>query len=209
MTTRVAARLRQLDRVERLGQRPDLVHLDQDRVGDALVDATAEALDVRDEEVVSDELKPVAEALGQRSPGGPIVLGEAVLDRDDRVPLGQLLPEARPFPRRPPRGLRSVAPVAVELGRSRVERDRDALAVARTLGGLEHGVDRLLARAEVGREAALVADSCREAALVQQALQRVEDLGADPQRLREGVRAGRHDHEFLQVDRVLRRARRR
>ena len=64
--------------------------------------------------------------------------------------------------------LEAVVPVRVQLRRRRVERDRDALAVARALGGLEHGVDRLLARAEVGREAALVADRGREPALVQQ-----------------------------------------
>jgi hypothetical protein len=38
---------------------------------------------------------------------------------------------------------------------------------------------------------------------VQDAAQRVEGLGADPQRLREGRRAARDEHELLEVDRVL------
>ena len=38
---RVARGARDADRLERLGERPDLVHLDQDRVGDALRDALA------------------------------------------------------------------------------------------------------------------------------------------------------------------------
>ena len=37
---------RQLDRLERLGERADLVHLDQDRVGDLLLDAALQALGV-------------------------------------------------------------------------------------------------------------------------------------------------------------------
>jgi hypothetical protein len=47
--------------VEGLGERADLVDLDQDRVGDALVDAAGQALGVGDEQVVADELHPVAE----------------------------------------------------------------------------------------------------------------------------------------------------
>ena len=42
ITTRVAVPLRELDRLERLGERADLVHLDEDRVRDALVDAAPE-----------------------------------------------------------------------------------------------------------------------------------------------------------------------
>ena len=34
---------RELDRLERLGERPDLVHLDEDRVGDSLLDPAPEA----------------------------------------------------------------------------------------------------------------------------------------------------------------------
>ena len=60
--------------------------------------------------------------------------------------------EVEPFPGE------AVAAALVELGRGRVERDRDLLRVARPLGGLEDGSDRLLARGQVGREAALVAD---------------------------------------------------
>ena len=89
MTHAVAVRARELDRLERLGQRADLVDLDEDRVRDALVDPALQALDVRHEEVVADELEPVAEPLRQRLPGAPLVLGEPVLDRDQRVAVGE------------------------------------------------------------------------------------------------------------------------
>ena len=58
-----------------------------------LVDALLQALGVGDEQVVADELHLVAQLVGQLLPAGPVVLGQAVLDRADR-PLGaQLLPQ--------------------------------------------------------------------------------------------------------------------
>ena len=54
----------------------------------------------------------------------------------------------------------------MELARRRVERERDLVAVPGTLGRLEDRLARVVARAEVGREPSLVADSRREAALV-------------------------------------------
>ena len=56
ITDGVAGALGHLDRGEGLGQRADLVDLDQDRVGDALVDAFLQDLGVGDEQVVADQL---------------------------------------------------------------------------------------------------------------------------------------------------------
>ena len=52
----------------------------------------------------------------------------------------------------------------------------------------------------VGGEAALVAQAGREALLLEDRLQRVVDLRAPAQRLGEGGRADRRDHELLDVD---------
>ena len=71
------------------------------------------------------------------------------------------------------------------------------------VGCLEDRLDRRLARVEVRREAALVADPGLQAAVVQDPLERVVDLVADPQRLGKAVGADRNDHELLQVDRVV------
>jgi hypothetical protein len=76
----------------------------------------------------------------------------------------------------------------------------------RVAGGLDAGhqhLQRLLVGAEVRGEAALVADAAAQAAVVQRLLQRVEDLGPHAQALREARRADGHDHELLEIDRVV------
>src|SRR3546814_6218890 len=82
---RVGGGVRHLHRLQGLAEGADLVHLDQDGVGDALADALGEALRVGDEDVVADELHLAAEALGERRPAVPIVLAHAVLDGEDGV----------------------------------------------------------------------------------------------------------------------------
>ena len=92
-----------------------------------------------------------------------------------------------------------------ERARRRIERDGDVLAglVAGRLDRLDDQFARFLVAAEIGREAALVADRGRVALALEQLGERVERLGAVAQRLGEARRADRHDHEFLEVDRVL------
>ncbi len=78
-----------------------------------------------------------------------------------------------------------------------------ARVIACLLDRLEDHAERRLVRRQVRGEAALVADGGREAALVQDLLQAVEDLGAAAQRLAEARQARRHDHEFLDVEAVV------
>jgi hypothetical protein len=52
-----------------------------------------QALGVRDEQVVADELHPVPEPIGQLAPSLPVVLGQAVLEAHDRVAIGPIGPE--------------------------------------------------------------------------------------------------------------------
>ena len=76
---------------EGLGEGADLVHLDQDRVGDPFVDPLGQDLRVGDEEVVADELDLGAEGLREVPPAVPVLLAEAVLDGDDGIGLHPLL----------------------------------------------------------------------------------------------------------------------
>ena len=98
-----------------------------------------------------------------------------------------------------------VGAVAVELAHRRVERDRDVVAGRETglLDRLDEDLDGVLVGGEVGREPAFVADRGRQVLVVEDLLERVVRLRAPAQRLRERRGADRHDHELLQVDRVV------
>ena len=114
------------------------------------------------EQVVADQLDLLAEGVGQSRPALPVVLGHAVLDRDDRVAADQVRPvadHAAGIERLAFAG-QMVLAVLEELGRGGVEGQNDVLArlVAGRLDRLHDEAQRLLGRIEVGGEAALVAD---------------------------------------------------
>ena len=98
-----------------------------------------------------------------------------------------------------------VLAVAVELARGDVQGEDHLLAelVAGLLDGAADQVEGLAVAAQIRREAAFVADAGGLALVLEHALERVEDLGATAQALREGGRADRHDHELLHVDVVV------
>src|SRR6185436_512251 len=81
-------------RVEGLGDRPDLIQLDQQRVADVVGDAFLQDLRVGHEHIVADQLHARAEHAREELPALPIAFGEAVLDRDDRVLANPVLVEA-------------------------------------------------------------------------------------------------------------------
>ena len=83
--TRVAVAVGQRDRFDRFAERADLVNLDQDAVGDALVDAALQSRGVGDEQVVANELHTIPELVGEQLPTFPIVFVTAVFDRADWV----------------------------------------------------------------------------------------------------------------------------
>src|SRR5262249_19883157 len=153
----VAGLLRHADRVERLGERADLVQLNEDRVGVAALDAALQALDVRDEEIVADQLHPLAELLGDELPRVPIVFGAAVLDRDERILRRELLVD--PDELRPAHLLLVervlLRRLVEELARGAVERNVEVLArgVAGALDRGDERLDRSLVRLEARSEA--------------------------------------------------------
>ena len=69
---------------------------------------------------------PVVQPLGQQGPAGPIVLRQAILDRDDRIPLRERLVHVDHLlgAADPALPLEVVAAVPIELGGGGIERDR-------------------------------------------------------------------------------------
>ena len=205
----VAGLLGGLDGLERLGERTDLVDLDQDRVGGAQLDALLEALGVGDEQVVAHQLHLVANAAGKLDPAVPVLLGHAVLDGDDGIGVDEFLPVIDHLGARVLHALALELVHArlgvVELGRGRVHgvHKVDAGLKARLLHGFGDVLERLGVGLEVGREAALVAYAAAQAGLVQHALEGVVDLGAPAQALGKARSTHGHDHELLEVNVVV------
>src|SRR5512133_1017068 len=90
----VTRTLSETDGIERLGERANLVDLDQNRVGNSLLDPLSEANLVRHEQVVADQLALLAKLLREQLPAVPVVFGQTVFDRDDRVLRAELLVDA-------------------------------------------------------------------------------------------------------------------
>ena len=199
-------------RVSRQGA--DLVDLDQDRVAGALGDALRQALRVGDEEIVAHDLHVLAQALGHRHVAVPVVLVEGVLDRDDRVlrgPAGEQLDHVGGREQLARIGLPELVAflfaLVEEFGRGAVHGDGEVLVAAGLVAGFDDGVHDVLERVlvvDVGREAALVADVGVVPGLLEHALERVEDLAHLADGFRPALGAHRHDHEFLEIDLVVR-----
>src|SRR5438046_5691653 len=81
----VTVLLREFDGIERLGERADLVHFHENRIGRALLDSFAQEFHVGYEQIVADELDFVAELVGELLPVCPIAFRAAVLDADDGI----------------------------------------------------------------------------------------------------------------------------
>ena len=174
---------------------------------DLALDRLGDDRRVGDEDVVADQLRRRAHPLGQRGPAVPVALGQPVLDRPHRVlrdhrgvALGHVGAGQR-------LAGDVVGPVAVELARRRVQRDRDALATGRVAGLLDRAdqqLEHLLGLCDLGGEPALVAQPGGQPGLGQQAAQGPVHVGAGADRLGHRRGADRRDHELLEVQRVRR-----
>ena len=206
-----------LDRLKRLGERADLVDLDEDCVARAHLDSLLQELHVRHEEVVADKLAASADSGRQFLPAFPVVLVKPVLDRINRVfrdkllKVGDLLVVGEALAVRVLLGsvgelLVIVEELAVlfhaEFARRAVHRDFHVVArlVACILDCLDNRVERIVDSVELGGKSALVTDSGGKPPALEQLRERMENLGPHADGLFLGFRADRTDHEFLERD---------
>ena len=201
----IARLVRHLDRLKCLGNRADLVQLDEDRVAAAQANALGQTLGVGDEQVIADQLDLAAQFLRHLLPALPVLLIEAVLNGVDGVLLDQLLPvcdqlltgEHLAALGQSVLALFAALPLAGSCvhGQHKIP----AGLVAGLLDGGKDILNGLLIAGKVGRKAALITDRGRKPLILQQRLQRVEHLGTPAQPLAEAGRTGGHDHELLHI----------
>ena len=207
---RVTVAARNLDSFERLGDRTDLIHLDEYGVAYTLLDALAEAAGIGDEEVVADELAAVADLVGEDLPTVPVVFGKAVFNRDDGILANPVGPESRHLRG----GLLALVGLledvfagflVEEFAAGGVEREYDVLTrfVACECDGFEDDVDGFDVGLERRGKAAFIANGGVVALLLEHALEGVEDFGTPAQGFGEAFGADGHDHELLEVHVVI------
>mmetsp|Transcript_74633 Transcript_74633/g.216544 ORF Transcript_74633/g.216544 Transcript_74633/m.216544 type:complete len:369 (+) Transcript_74633:49-1155(+) len=203
--------LAHLARLDGLGDGPDLVDLQQERVagGHVALHRLGDALWVRDEEVVADDLHALADVLGEWAVAVPVVLIEGVLDGDHGVLLDPTLVVLRELLRGHQRLalLLLVLPIQVvllvlrdvELGRGDVSADLHLGLVARLLNGGHQDLQGLVTLEHIRGESAFVSDvrGILPVLLDDDLFQRVVHLGAGLQGLPEVLRAHGKNHELL------------
>src|SRR5579863_3350044 len=86
----IASLVGHFDRAQRFRQCADLIDLDQDRVGTAVLDAVGQPLHIGDKQVIAHQLAFGADQIGQFLPAFHVVFGHAVLDGDDGITRGEI-----------------------------------------------------------------------------------------------------------------------
>lgn len=75
----------QFDGFHRLGQRADLIDLDEDTVTNIFGDSAGQPLGVGDEEIVANQLTASTDLLGHFLPANPVVFAATIFDRADWI----------------------------------------------------------------------------------------------------------------------------
>ena len=75
----------QVHRVQRLGKRTDLVDLNQNRVGNAKLNALIQEFRIGDKKIITYQLYFITNLFGKYFPTVPIVFAHAIFDGNDRV----------------------------------------------------------------------------------------------------------------------------
>ena len=197
--------LSELSSLDRLGDRADLVDLEQKTVACLLLDGRLDTEGVRDRQVITDDRNA---GLTQYRPGFPVVLVEWVLNRRDRVLLEVALVDVGELSTRDPLAwvrvgvleVQVVLALLVEFRAGDVKRDVHAALVASHLDSIDQQVKRLVSRLEVRSKATLVTDvgSVNAVLALNDLLERVVHLRADLNRLSERLGTRGHNHELLE-----------
>jgi len=167
-------------------------------------------LGIGDKQIVADELNFSSQLARQDLPAVPVIFSETVFDRDNGISfhpagiefyhfLGCLFRSIGLFED-------VLAFLVVELTGCCVQSQRDLVArlVSRRFNGLQDELDRFLVGFQVRRKTTFIADGSSMPAVMQDLFKVMKDLGAHAHCFRQTWGANRHDHEFLEIDVVVR-----
>ena len=210
-----------LDSIQSLGERTNLVYLDEDRVGSTHLDTLFQELHVGNKEVVTYQLATVADGSGQLHPVVPIVLIKTILNRIDRIFGNQFFQELDLLSSSQFLTIRIlllailqlaviVEPLTIflngKLAGSTVHGNLHVLTwlITGILDSLADAVERIFDTIECRSKTALITYGSRKTAALQELSQGMEHLSTHTDSLLLGRSTHRTDHELLECDRRIR-----
>ena len=153
--------------LEGLGQRSNLVHLDQDGVRNPLPDAAGQSFRIGHEQIIPNELDLIPQGVSEELPSLPVIFRHPIFDRDNRILPNPIRPEFDHLLRLPLtliRFLEDVLPLAriEEFARRRVEGQTDIYPgpIPCLCNGFENGFRSFVVRFEIRSKSSLVPDRC-------------------------------------------------
>ena len=198
----------QFNRPEGFGQGTDLIHFNQNRIADFLVNTHLQALRVGYKQIVANQLHFIAQLLGQGSPALPVVFCQTVFDRDDRIFFYQFCQVIDHLGAGLRRAFRQhmVFAVFVELAGRYVHCQHNILTrfVAGFFNGFHDYIQRFRIGFQIRGKAAFVAQTGAEPFVFQDAFQGMVNFYVHAQAFAEVSGAHRHDHKFLDIHVVIR-----
>ena len=192
-----------------------MVDLDEDGVSEATCDAIRQALGVRDEEVITDELNLAAESIREHLPALEVILSHAIFNRNNRIVRREVCPESNHFITcLHDVGLPEVVATLcalmlcffIELSCRRVHCNLNLVTsgVASLCNCFHDDIEGFLVALEVWCVTTFISNSRAVALALKDRLQRVEDFRSPAKAFGECLRTHRHHHEFLEVNGVVR-----
>ena len=196
--------------IECFRQGPDLIRFDQDRITDAAFDSLKQTTLVGNEQIIADQLYFTAQFISHQLPAIPVILIEAILHRDNGKAPQQLIVIVHQLG-----GIKTTVLRLEEIGflffvvestGCGINGDKDLFTWLVT--GLFYSHHQQLKGLIVGLQIRAVASLVPHRSMVtfrvEDTTQRVKCLHSHLQSAGERIRTTRHDHEFLNIDIVVR-----
>ena len=204
----VSCLLRPLNSLHGFRQRPDLVELNQNGIGDAHGDPLFQPFFIRHKNIVTHNLDIASEGVGEELPSVPVVFSQAVFNGYDGIFFYHVLIELDHI-----RGClvrlllcgHDICPVFEKGACRRIDGDTDILSrlIARLLNRLHNHYKCFFIGFEVRRKSAFITNGGVVAFAFEDGLEGMKNLRGHAQSFLEVLRADGHDHEFLNIDIVV------
>ena len=197
----------QVDSAHCFSQSTDLVNFNQNRVGDFLFNTHSQTFRIRNKEVVPDELDFVAQSIGQHFPAFPVIFSHTVFNRENREFSTQFLVEFNHFfvGVRFADTFEFIFAVFIKFRRSGIHSENNIFPWFISCGfdSINNESQSFFGRFQIRSKTAFITDIGVMTGRFEVFLQGVENFRTHADSFTNRRRADRHNHKFLEVNRVV------